>query len=89
MNIGPGGNRSRYADPVTDDLIARAMAAPEERRRELYGEIENRVVGAAPWVYCWHKSVSSIHQPYVKGYRPRPLAVMDTWTKISIKKQED
>ncbi len=86
-NWGIGGNRSRFKDPRVDALLARAVSVMDEKQaRALYREIEQLVVQAAPWVFCWHKANCSIHQPWVKNYAVVPLAVMEKWTGITIHK---
>jgi len=88
-NWGTGGNRSRFKDPRIDALLARAMSVMDERQaRALYREIEQLVVQAAPWVFCWHRANCSIHQPWVKNYTVVPLAVMEKWTNIIIDNKE-
>jgi peptide/nickel transport system substrate-binding protein/oligopeptide transport system substrate-binding protein len=86
-NWGTGGNRSRYKNPRVDALLEQAVrCADEKQARALYCEIEQLVVGDAPWIFCWHKANCSIYQPWVKYYTVVPLAVQEKWTTITLDK---
>lgn len=84
-NWGAGGNRSRFADSGIDQQIERALEVTDnDARRARYRQIEARIVELAPWVFCWHKDAVSISSPRVRGYRPEPLAVMETGTGMCL-----
>jgi peptide/nickel transport system substrate-binding protein/oligopeptide transport system substrate-binding protein len=86
-NWGAGGNRCRFMDESVDELILQAVKVMDaKKRRSLYREIEERIIQEAPWVFFWHKSACSVHQPWVKGYSMPPLAVMEKWDSIYLSK---
>ncbi|MBI4714386.1 MAG: ABC transporter substrate-binding protein, partial [Nitrospirae bacterium] len=77
-NRGAGGNRSHFADPVTDRLLENAQGTTDpEERATLYHQAEARIIDQAPWVFLWHKKDFVVHQPWVKGVRLYPIYSMD------------
>ncbi len=83
-NIGPGGNRSRYNDPIFDQLIEAAQTTVDEHRRtELYEKAEQRVTRAAPWVFLWNRADYMVIQPWIAGYRIPMLYSADKGIGIS------
>ncbi len=84
-NWGPGGNRSRFKNERIDTLLSQAVVTLDDaKRRSLYHIAEEIIIDEAPWVFFWHKSVGCIHQPWVKGYTMKPLAVMEKSTAVYI-----
>jgi peptide/nickel transport system substrate-binding protein len=85
QNWGPGGNRCRFKDKEVDEQLSEAVRTIDYKKRlKIYHRIEKKIIEEAPWVFFWHKSSCSIHQPWVKGYMPSPLAVMEKWDTISL-----
>jgi len=83
-NAGPSGNRARYRNVRVDRLIEEGQAAGSEKERMVaYEKAEKIIVDEAPWVFFWHKTDYTLHQPWIKGYRMYPIYSMDKGTDIS------
>lgn len=86
-NWGSGGNRCRFQDQRVDQLISEAVKIMDPaKRRSVYRKIEALVIQEAPWVFFWHKSTCSIHQPWLRGTLMAPLAVMDKGNNMELVK---
>ncbi len=84
-NIGPAGNRARFADGQFDSLILRAQSEPDGAKRDaLYRTAQARVVEMAPWVFFWHKKDYVAHQGRVEGYRLYPISNSDKGLGVSL-----
>lgn len=68
-NAAPGPNRCNYASPEYDALFREAMAAPEGRRLELYGELQRILKEDCPWIFVSHAVSAALAGPRVEGYR--------------------
>lgn len=54
-HVGPGGNRSRLADPALDRAMDAATALVDPAARAAaYREIDGRLRDAAPWIHLWY-----------------------------------
>ena len=69
-NASPGPNRCNYSNPQFDALYREAMAAPEARRLELYGKMQEIVKEDCPWIFVSHSTSASLCGPAVKRYKP-------------------
>lgn len=84
-NLGPAGNRSRYANPEVDRLIELGQHAPNEELGDSYYEkAEKIVVDEAPWVFFWHRTDYTIRQPRVKYYKIHPVYSMDKGVDMAL-----
>lgn len=82
-NRGPGGNRSRFSNNRVDDLLSQAVRVMDDNKRaELYEEIEKIIIAEAPWIFFWHKSSVAVCQPWVKEYSVASIPVMEKWNKL-------
>lgn len=83
-NHGASGNRARYTNKKVDRLIEAGQGAiePVERYRD-YGLAEDIITEESPWVFFWHKTDFTLHQPYVKNYRIYPIYSMDKGLEVS------
>jgi len=82
-NWGRPGNTSFYKSQKVDEMLVRALAVrnPVERLN-FYREIEQIVVDDAPWVFLYHSMKYTATNPYVHGYRIRPMGaarLKDCW----------
>ena len=68
-NASPGPNRCNYENQEYDALFREAMAAPEERRLELYGEMQRILKEDCPWIFVSHAVSAALVGPRVEGYR--------------------
>ncbi len=83
-NLGPAGNRTRYKNPEVDLLIeAGQHAGTIEERDSFYEKAEGIIVNDAPWVFFWHKTDYTLHQPWIKNYKIYPIYSIDKGTEIS------
>jgi len=70
-----GLNRVHYQNPDVDRLIDEASAAVEdERRRALYGEVQQAVARDVPYIPLWYKTNVAVFQPDIHGVRLSPIA---------------
>src|SRR6187401_3179562 len=70
-----GFNRVFYSNAAVDSLIDQASAAvDDERRRELYGEVQRVVARDAPYIPLWYKTNVAVFQPGLQGVRLSPIA---------------
>ncbi len=68
-SFGPGGNYAFYSDPGTDSLILRARRTSDDAARTaLYRRIDERVYGAAPWLYLWFPTDLWARRPELQGW---------------------
>lgn len=68
---GAAGNRARFASPEVDLMLAEIYNLPDEDRRvDLYRQVEDAVFKAVPWVPLFHPVRYHVTQPQVKNYQP-------------------
>jgi len=74
QQVPPAGfNRGRFSDPEVDRLIDRASSATDyEERRELYGQVQQRIAEAAPYISLWHRTNFALSQPPLQGIHLSP-----------------
>jgi peptide/nickel transport system substrate-binding protein len=74
QQVPPAGfNRGHFHDPDIDARIERASQATDyETRRELYGEVQQLIANAAPYVGLWHRTNFALSQPEIEGIRLSP-----------------
>lgn len=82
-NWGRPGNTSFFKSPLVDQMLEKAlgMRNPLERL-SYYREIERMIVEEAPWVFLYHSIRFSATQPWLHGYRTRPMGaprLQDCW----------
>ncbi len=84
-NMGPAGNRTRYANKRVDSLIELAGNTGDDKERwRYYEEAEKIIVEDAPWVFFWHKTDYIVLQPWVRNFKAYPVYSMDKGTDIKI-----
>jgi peptide/nickel transport system substrate-binding protein len=74
QQVPPAGfNRGRFSNPEVDRLIEEASNATDyETRRELYGQVQQLLVEAAPYISLWHRTNFALAQPGIQGIRLSP-----------------
>jgi len=76
-------NVSFYANPELDALLDRARAETDRAARAaMYHRAERILYDDAPWVWDFHRAMTEVTQPYVRGYEPHPVWGRDytsTW----------
>jgi len=71
-------NYTRYKDPVYDRLYERALRENDDSvRYDLYRQMDQRVIDAAPVVPLWYDEVVHLIQPRVRGLEPNALNLLE------------
>jgi peptide/nickel transport system substrate-binding protein/oligopeptide transport system substrate-binding protein len=84
-NWGAGGNRVRYKNEQVDKLIELAqMTTDEDKRTELYQQIERIIHQDAPWIFLWHQKEFAVCQSWVKNYRCYPIYNADKGVDVEL-----
>jgi ABC-type transport system substrate-binding protein len=67
-------NRAFYSDKTTDSLLSRAAIEQNPPTRlQMYQQVEQRVMDAAPWVPLYHSERYVMRQPWVSNYNLHPM----------------
>ena len=70
-------NNSFYSNPELDALLDVARAELDPARRDaLYRRAERILYDDAPWIWDYHRGITEVTQPYVRGYELHPI-----WTR--------
>jgi peptide/nickel transport system substrate-binding protein len=74
QQVPPGGfNRGYFSEPEVDRLIDEASKATDyETRRHLYGNVQQLLADAAPYISLWHRTNFALAQPTLQGIRLSP-----------------
>ncbi len=79
-NWGRPGNTSFFKSPLLDQMLDKALAMRNPLERlAYYREIERMIVEEAPWVFLYHSIRFSATQPWLHGYRARPMGAPRLW----------
>lgn len=71
-------NDSFYANPALDALLDAARAEPDrDARAALYRRAEQILHADAPWIWDYHRALTEVIQPYVRGYELHPVWLRD------------
>lgn len=62
-----GQNRMRYNNPKVDKLIDEALLAPQDKRKDLYSQIQKTLAEELPQIYLWYPSAITVHRTRVSG----------------------
>lgn len=64
--------RNRFASARADSLILLVQTLPAgEKRQSVIVETNRFIFAAAPWVFLWHRKISTIVQPWIENYQPK------------------
>jgi peptide/nickel transport system substrate-binding protein/oligopeptide transport system substrate-binding protein len=84
-NLGPAGNRTRYANHAVDALIEQGQSAVSRSlRNKVYHLAEQEIVNDAPWLPLWHSNEYILQQKWIKKYAKPPIYSSDKGTDIEI-----
>ena len=74
--IPPAGfNRGHYSNPKVDALLDEASASTDnDRRRELFAEVQRIVAEEVPYISLWHIRNVIVAQRTLTGLRLSPIA---------------
>jgi peptide/nickel transport system substrate-binding protein len=74
QQVPPAGfNRGHFSDPEVDRLIETASQATDlDTRRMLYGQVQQRIAEAAPYISLWHRTNFALSQSNLQGIRLAP-----------------
>jgi peptide/nickel transport system substrate-binding protein len=71
-------NYTRYKNKVFDSLFEKAIAESNDSLRYiLYRKADQQMISDAPVVPLWYDEVLRIVQPYVKGFQPNALNLLE------------
>jgi ABC-type transport system substrate-binding protein len=77
INDENSSNVSFYRNASLDDLLKRARSeVDDDTRARGYREASQIVCDDAPWAFTHYYHYYSARQPYLRGYKPHPVAVM-------------
>jgi oligopeptide transport system substrate-binding protein len=79
-SIKPAGstNDSFYTNPELDALLDAARGELDPARRDaMYRRAERILYNDAPWIWDYHRLITEVTQPYVRGYEPHPIWIRD------------
>ncbi len=65
---------SHYTNPRVEELLERALRAPEQQaRQELYAQAQRIVWDDAPWIFLWVQSFPIVYSAKVKNVATQPV----------------
>lgn len=74
-NPSAGGNRGAYRNAHVDALLDEGSREPDrQKRREIYGEVQEILAKELPYVSLWHENNIAILRKGVEGYWVTPNA---------------
>jgi ABC-type transport system substrate-binding protein len=74
-------NDSFYANPELDALLDAARGETDAgERAAMYHRAERILYDDAPWIWDYHRLMTEVVQPYVRGYEPHPVWIRDYTT---------
>jgi ABC-type transport system substrate-binding protein len=81
-------NYTRYHNPAFDDVFEKALAETDDSLRyRLYRQADQIVMNDAPVVPLWYDEVIHLVQPWVAGFPPNALNLLELRTVV-LKKQD-
>ncbi len=81
-------NYTRYSNPQFDKTFEKALAETNDSLRyQLYREADQIMINDAPVVPLWYDVVVRLVQPYVEGFKPNALNLLEL-RKVRLNRQE-
>ena len=72
-SIPPNGqNRMRYANPAVDKLLAESILATQDRRKQIFSEIQKTLSNDLPQIYLWYPATIVVHRNRVANLKIEP-----------------
>ncbi|MEO8294125.1 MAG: ABC transporter substrate-binding protein, partial [Gemmatimonadota bacterium] len=82
---GPGGNYAFLQDTSLDSLILRARRTPDEgEKARLSRQIDERVFGLAPWIFCYFPVDWWARRPEVSGWQIPAIFNGQRWIEAKV-----
>ena len=74
--VPPAGfNRGYFQNPTVDRLLDEAaVSTDDERRRQLYADVQRTIAEEAPYISLWYKTNVAVAQSSLTGIRIPPIA---------------
>ncbi len=67
-----GQNRMRYNNPQVDKLLAEATLAMQDRRKQIYSEVQKTLSNDLPQIYLWYPATIVVHRNRVGNLKIEP-----------------
>ncbi len=67
-----GQNRMRYNNPQVDKLLAEATLAMQDRRKQIYSEVQKILSNDLPQIYLWYPATIVVHSNRVGNLKIEP-----------------
>lgn len=75
-NKRPGPNACSYANPEYDKLFEQMRAMNDTpERAAIINKMRDISVEDCPWIYTIHEETYALTQPWLKNYKPHPVAL--------------
>lgn len=72
-SIPPNGqNRMRYNNPQVDKLLAEAVLATQDRRKQIFSEVQKTLSNELPQIYLWYPATIVVHRNRVGNLKIEP-----------------
>jgi len=72
-SIPPDGqNRSRYNNPLIDKLLEESILATQDRRKQIFSEIQKTLANELPQIYLWYPATIVVHRERVSNLKIEP-----------------
>ncbi|MBS1807194.1 MAG: ABC transporter substrate-binding protein [Acidobacteria bacterium] len=83
-----GQNRMRYNNPKVDKLIDDALLAPQDKRKEMYSQIQKTLADELPQIYLWYPSAITVHRARVTGIVQDPSGDWSVVRNVKLNPQQ-
>ncbi|MEK7833448.1 MAG: ABC transporter substrate-binding protein, partial [Acidobacteriota bacterium] len=72
-SIPPNGqNRMRYSNPAVDKLLSEATLASQDRRKQIYSEVQKTLSNDLPQIYLWYPATIVVYRERVGNLKIEP-----------------
>ncbi len=72
-SIPPNGqNRMRYNNPALDKLLGEATLATQDRRKQIYSEVQKTLSNDLPQIYLWYPATIVVYRNRVSNLKIEP-----------------
>jgi peptide/nickel transport system substrate-binding protein len=84
-SIPPNGqNRSRYNNPQLDTLLDESLTASQERRQQIFSQVQKMLAEELPQIYLWYQSTIVVHRDRLAEVKPDPSGDWRVVSRIKI-----